>query len=84
MAFEQPARNLIAFFEFEADLTLYALNPSSIWAYRQSLTPSRAHTDKTDAGCIARFIDHQHSDLRAYASPDPSARRIQSYLHHPP
>lgn len=79
VAFEQPARNLIAFFEFESDLTIYALNPSSIWAYRQSLTPSRAHTDKTAADCIARFIEHHHSDLRAYVSPDPSARQIQGY-----
>jgi len=77
VAFEQPARNLIAFFEFEPDVTIYALNPSSIWAYRQSLTPSRAHTDKTDADCIARFIEHHHRELKAYVSPDPSARQIQ-------
>ena len=77
VAFEQPARNLIAFFEFEPDVTIYALNPSSIWAYRQSLTPSRAHTDKTDADCIARFIKHHHGELKAYVSPDPSARQIQ-------
>jgi len=79
VAFEQPARNLIAFFEYEPDVTIYALNPSSIWAYRQSLTPSRAHTDKTDADCIARFIEHHHGDLKAYVSPDPKARQIQSY-----
>ena len=79
VAFEQPARNLIAFFEFEPDVTIYALNPSSIWAYRQSLTPSRAHTDKTDADCIARFIEHHHRDLKPYISPDPQARQIQSY-----
>lgn len=79
VAFEQPARNLIAFFEFEPDVTIYALNPSSIWAYRQSLRPSRAHTDKTDANCIARFIQNHHAELKAYVSPEPSARQIQSH-----
>lgn len=77
VGFEQPARALLAFFEFKADLDVYALNPSSIWGYRQSLTVSRAHTDSTDAACIAGFLSLHHGELRVHRPADPLARQLQ-------
>jgi transposase len=77
VGFEQPARALLAFFEFKADVAVYALNPSSIWGYRQSLKVSRAHTDSTDATCIASFLSLHHGELRVYQPASPLARQLQ-------
>lgn len=77
VGFEQPARNLLAFFEFKSDVDIYALNPSSIWGYRQSLTVSRAHTDATDAACIAEFICLQHEKLKVHVPANTLARQLQ-------
>jgi hypothetical protein len=49
VAFEQPAPNLLAFFAPRQPAAIYALNPSATWAYRQSLTVSRARNDPSDA-----------------------------------
>lgn len=77
VGFEQPARALLAFFEFKADVDVYALNPSSIWGYRQSLKVSRAHTDSTDAACIAGFLSLHHQELRVHEPANPLARQLQ-------
>lgn len=77
VGFEQPARALLAFFEFKEDVHVYALNPSSIWGYRQSLKVSRAHTDSTDAACIAGFLSLHHAELRVHQPADPLARQLQ-------
>lgn len=77
VGFEQPARALLAFFEFKADVDVYALNPSSIWGYRQSLRVSRAHTDSTDAACIAGFLCLHHAELRVHQPPNALARQLQ-------
>ena len=77
VGFEQPARALLAFFEFKQDVEVYALNPSSIWGYRQSLKVSRAHTDSTDAACIAGFLSLHHQELRVHQPANPLARQLQ-------
>lgn len=77
VGFEQPARNLLAFFEFKTDVDVYALNPSSIWGYRQSLKVSRAHTDATDAACIADFLHLQHHKLHVHVPANALARQLQ-------
>jgi len=81
VAFEQPALNLQLFFGELARTEVYALNPSIIWNYRQSLKLSRAHTDQTDAACIARFVQGHHSTLRPYQKPDSKARALHILNH---
>jgi transposase len=78
IAFEQPALNLLLFFGPLANTEIYPLNPSIIWNYRQSLKLSRAHTDQSDAACIARFLLGHHTTLRPYQTPDSKARALHS------
>ena len=78
VAFEQPALNLQLFFSELARTEIYPLNPSIIWNYRQSLKLSRAHTDQSDAACIARFLQGHHGTLRPYRKPDSKARALHA------
>lgn len=78
IAFEQPALNLLLFFGTLPDTEVYPLNPSIIWNYRQSLKLSRAHTDQSDAACIAQFLKGHYSSLRPYQAPDSKARALHA------
>jgi hypothetical protein len=84
VAFEQPALNLLLFFGPLPNTEVYPLNPSIIWNYRQSLKLSRAHTDQSDAACIARFLKGHHSSLRPYQAPDSKARALHAPQPVPP
>jgi transposase len=79
VAFEQPARNLIAFFEDKPNTVIYALNPASIWAYRQSLRVSRAHTDQSDALNIGAFVQGHLDKLEPYQSASSLACKLRTY-----
>ena len=76
VAFEQPAPNLLAFFAARAPAAILPLNPSAIWAYRQSLTVSRARTDASDARDIARFVALHADALTPWRAPDPALRQL--------
>lgn len=76
VAFEQPAPNLLAFFAARPPAAIVPLNPSAIWAYRQSLTVSRARTDASDARDIARFVALHASELTPWRAPDPALRQL--------
>ena len=76
VAFEQPAPNLLAFFAARPPAAILPLNPSAIWAYRQSLTVSRAHTDASDARDIARFVALHAAQLPPWRAPDPALRQL--------
>lgn len=70
VAFEQPAPNLLAFFVTRRPaVAIYALNPSATWAYRQSLTVSRARTDQSDARDQALFVRNHLAQLRPWTPP---------------
>lgn len=69
VAFEQPAPNLLAFFAPRQPAAIYALNPSATWAYRQSLTVSRARNDQSDARAQALFVKNHLTELTPWASP---------------
>lgn len=69
IAFEQPAPNLLAFFAARAPAAIYALNPSSTWAYRQSLTVSRARNDRSDAHDQALFVRNHLRELTPWRPP---------------
>ncbi len=69
VAFEQPAPNLLAFFAPRQPAAIYALNPSATWAYRQSLTVSRARNDQSDARDQALFVKNHLAELKPWAPP---------------
>lgn len=69
VAFEQPAPNLLAFFAPRRPAAIYALNPSATWAYRQSLTVSRARNDQSDARDQALFVKNHLAELKPWAAP---------------
>jgi transposase len=72
VAFEQPAPNLLAFFAARGPVTIYALNPSATWAYRQSLVVSHARTDRSDAYHQALYILNHRDALKPW-TPVPAA-----------
>jgi transposase len=69
VAFEQPAPNLLAFFAPRQPAAIYALNPSATWAYRRSLTVSRARNDQSDARDQALFVKNHLAELKPWAAP---------------
>lgn len=69
VAFEQPAPNLLAFFARRKPAGIYALNPSATWAYRQSLTVSRARNDPSDARDQALYVAKHLDQLKPWAPP---------------
>ena len=77
VAFEQPAPNLLAFFAPRQPAAIYALNPSATWAYRQSLTVSRARNDPSDARDQALFVKNHLAELTPWASPALSVAHLE-------
>lgn len=69
VTFEQPAPNLLAFFAARQPAAIYALNPSATWAYRQSLTVSRARNDQSDARDQALFVKNHLAELKPWTAP---------------
>src|SRR6056297_1895482 len=49
----------------EAGLTVYVINPRAIRQYREGVS-QRAKNDRCDARLIARYLDREHDELRAY------------------
>jgi len=78
VAFEQPAINLLNFFE-NTNAVVFGLNPGSTWGYRQSLRVSRARTDESDAEHIALFVARHHDQLRSYNYGSSEVRQIKAY-----
>lgn len=77
VAFEQPAPNLLTFFAQRQPAAIYALNPSATWAYRQSLTVSRARNDRSDAHDQALFVRNHLRELRAWQPPSPGVATLE-------
>jgi transposase len=76
VAFEQPAPNLLAFFAVRRPAAIYALNPSATWAYRQSLTVSRARSDRSDAHDQALFVRKHLAELKAWQAPSEAVTQL--------
>jgi len=77
VAFEQPAPNLLAFFAPRRPAAIYALNPSATWAYRQSLTVSRARNDQSDARDQALFVKNHLAELKPWIAPDAAVVQLE-------
>ncbi len=61
-------------------LDCYLLDGYRLNRYRESLG-LRAKTDAGDAALIARFLAHEHRDLRPWRRPPPGYHRLQRLLH---
>jgi transposase len=77
VAFEQPAPNLLAFFAPRKPAAIYALNPSATWAYRQSLTVSRARNDPSDARDQALYVSKHLEQLTPWVPPAASVVQLE-------
>ncbi|MCX6953031.1 MAG: transposase [Verrucomicrobia bacterium] len=77
VAFEQPAPNLLAFFAPRQPAAIYALNPSATWAYRQSLTVSRARNDQSDARDQALFVKNHLAELTPWTPPPLTVTQLE-------
>jgi transposase len=77
VAFEQPAPGLLAFFGPRQPAAIYALNPSATWAYRQSLTVSRARNDQSDARDQALFVKNHLAELKPWAPPPLAVTQLE-------
>lgn len=77
VAFEQPAPNLLAFFAPRQPAAIYALNPSATWAYRQSLTVSRARNDQSDARDQALFVKNHLAELKPWTPPPLTVTQLE-------
>jgi transposase len=77
VAFEQPAPNLLAFFAPRQPAAIYALNPSATWAYRQSLTVSRARNDQSDARDQALFVKNHLAELKPWSPPPVAVTQLE-------
>lgn len=59
--------------------TVYVLNPRDVHHYALGVG-QRGKTDRQDAEVIARYVAHEHTQLRAYRVAAPAVRSIQSLL----
>jgi transposase len=82
VAFEQPAPNLVAFFCGFPGVAVYPLNPAAVRSYCRSFAVSNAHTDRTDAAMIARYLFHYHGELRALEPASGPVRRLRALVEH--
>ncbi|MCP5520190.1 MAG: IS110 family transposase [Verrucomicrobiales bacterium] len=81
LALEQPAGNLIPFFEAYSWLTLYALNPMTLKKYREAFVTSRAKDDLRDADFLADLLLRHHDKLTPWAPQDEKTRLIQQLVY---
>jgi transposase len=60
-------------------LRVYVLNPKDVHRYAKGVG-LRAKTDRVDATLIARYIAHEHSQLKLYHPASPEQRQLQRLL----
>lgn len=80
VCFEQPAANLIAFFNEFAFVEVFAINPTTLNAYRRAFVSSGAKDDDSDSQWLARLLRLHHRELRPWRSEDPATRKLQQLV----
>jgi transposase len=60
-------------------VTVHVLNPRDLKRYAQGLG-QRGKTDRLDARVIARFVQREHDQLRAWQPPSPQQQRLDDLL----
>jgi len=79
---EQPALNLIGFFESVDWITLCAINPISLQKFREAFVTSRAKNDAKDAQYLAELLFTHHHKLKVWKPEDPQTRLLQQLVRH--
>lgn len=74
---EQPARNLVSFFEAYAWIQLYPINPLTLLRFRQAFVTSCAKDDLVDARYLAELLLHHLDKLQAWTPDTPTTRMLQ-------
>jgi len=80
VCFEQPAANLIAFFSEFAFVDVFAINPTTLNAYRKAFVSSGAKDDDTDSEWLAKLLRQHYRELRCWSSQDPTTRKLQTLV----
>lgn len=80
VCFEQPAANLIAFFSEFAFVDVFAINPTTLNAYRKAFVSSGAKDDDTDSEWLAKLLRQYYGELRRWSSQDPTTRKLQTLV----
>jgi transposase len=79
---EQPALNLIGFFESVDWITLYAINPITLQKFREAFVTSRAKDDTKDAQYLAELLFTHHAKLKPWVPEDSQTRLLQQLVRH--
>jgi len=77
---EQPAGNLIAFFEAYSFITLYPINPITLQKYREAFVTSRAKDDGKDAEHLAELLLIHYEKLSPWQPEDQPTRLLQQLV----
>lgn len=80
VCFEQPAANLIAFFAEFAFVEIFAINPTTLNAYRKAFVSSGAKDDDTDSRWLVKLLVQHPGELRAWRHDDPCTRKLQALV----
>jgi transposase len=81
LAMESTGRyhQLLAELAVQAGLVVYVLNPRDVRAYANGLG-QRGKTDRLDAQVLARYVAHEHAELRPWQPLAPALRELQELL----
>jgi transposase len=83
LCLEQPAGNLLAFFESYAPwLEVYPVNPLTLKRFRETFVLSRANDDGKDALYLARLLCAHADQLRRWQPADPATARLAQLVTH--
>jgi transposase len=83
LCLEQPAGNLLAFFEtYTPWLEIYPVNPLTLKRFRETFVLSRANDDGKDALYLARLLAAHADQLRRWQPEDPATARLRHLVTH--
>jgi transposase len=83
LCLEQPAGNLLAFFEtYTPWLEVYPVNPLTLKRFRETFVLSRANDDGKDALYLARLLSAHAAQLKRWQPEDPATVRLGHLVTH--
>lgn len=82
IAMEQPAAALLEFLRGFGFITLFALNPHAVAAYRLSHKPSRSKNDALDAEMVGGFLRDRLGKLQPHCPDTVLTRTVAALVRH--
>lgn len=81
IALESTARyhERLALQAHAAGMAVYVLNPRDVRHYARGMS-MRGKTDRMDAQILARYVAHEHRELRVWTPPAPAQRKLDELL----